>query len=34
VEHDLYYIQNWSMALDLRILLMTVVRAIAHRDGY
>jgi len=33
VEHDLYYIQNWSLAMDVRILLMTVVRAITHRDG-
>jgi len=23
IEHDIYYIQNWSMALDLRILMMT-----------
>ena len=27
VEHDIYYIQNWSLALDLRILLMTLWRA-------
>lgn len=33
VEHDLYYIQNWSPMLDFRILLMTAVRAITHRDG-
>jgi len=26
VEHDLYYIQRWSFGLDLRILVMTLVR--------
>jgi Undecaprenyl-phosphate glucose phosphotransferase len=26
VEHDLYYIQNWSIGLDVRILLMTLFR--------
>jgi exopolysaccharide biosynthesis polyprenyl glycosylphosphotransferase len=27
IEHDLYYIQNWSLGLDLRILFMTVWRS-------
>jgi len=26
VEHDLYYVQNWSVGLDVRILLMTLFR--------
>ena len=26
VEHDLYYVQNWSLGLDVRILLMTLFR--------
>ncbi len=26
VEHDLYYVQNWSLGLDVRILLMTIFR--------
>jgi len=26
VEHDLYYIQNWSIGLDIRIILMTLFR--------
>jgi exopolysaccharide biosynthesis polyprenyl glycosylphosphotransferase len=26
IEHDLYYIRNWSLALDVRILLMTLWR--------
>ena len=31
IEYDLYYIQNWSLALDLKILLLTVYRAWQHR---
>lgn len=26
VEHDLYYVQNWSVGLDVRIILMTLFR--------
>jgi Undecaprenyl-phosphate glucose phosphotransferase len=26
IEHDIYYIQNWSLGLDVRILLMTLFR--------
>lgn len=34
VEHDLYYIQHWSLALDLRILCMTLWRGLLHRNAY
>ncbi len=34
IEHDLYYIQNWSIVLDLRILLMTLRRGIFSESGY
>ncbi len=34
VEHDLFYIDNWSMLLDLRILLRTVFSAAAYRNAY
>jgi Undecaprenyl-phosphate glucose phosphotransferase len=34
VEHDLFYIQNWSLGLDLRILLMTLWRGVLHRNAY
>jgi len=34
VEHDLYYIQHWSLALDVRILWLTVWRGILHRNAY
>ncbi len=31
IEYDLYYIQNWSLALDVKILLLTLYRAWQHR---
>jgi hypothetical protein len=34
VEHDLYYIENWSLALDLRILAQTFVIAITASNAY
>jgi exopolysaccharide biosynthesis polyprenyl glycosylphosphotransferase len=34
VEHDIYYIQNWSLALDVRILLMTLWKGWFHRNAY
>jgi lipopolysaccharide/colanic/teichoic acid biosynthesis glycosyltransferase len=34
VEHDLYYIQNWSPLLDLRILLLTVKQVWRHQNAY
>lgn len=34
VEHDLYYIQNWSLWLDVRILFMTLWRGIRQRNAY
>jgi putative colanic acid biosysnthesis UDP-glucose lipid carrier transferase len=32
VRHDLYYIENWSLLLDLRIILRTVL--VGFRDSY
>jgi len=34
VEYDIYYIENWSPLLDLRIILETVVRVIWDRNAY
>jgi Undecaprenyl-phosphate glucose phosphotransferase len=34
IEHDLYYIQNWSLLLDVRILLLTFWRVLLHRNAY
>jgi len=34
IEYDLYYIQNWSLALDVKILLLTVYRAWHQRHAH
>jgi Undecaprenyl-phosphate glucose phosphotransferase len=34
IECDLYYIQNWSLWFDFRILLLTVVRGFIHKNAY
>jgi len=34
IEHDLYYIQNWSIGFDLRILFMTMWRGFFSRSAY
>ena len=34
IEHDLYYIDNWSIWLDLRILFSTIFVGFAHENAY
>ena len=34
IEHDLYYIQNWSVSFDLRILFMTLWRGFFSKSAY
>lgn len=34
IEYDLYYIENWSLGLDLKILFMTVFRGFRDRNAY
>lgn len=34
VEYDLYYIQNWSLWFDLKIICMTIVRGFVHERAY
>jgi lipopolysaccharide/colanic/teichoic acid biosynthesis glycosyltransferase len=34
VEHDLYYVENWSLAFDLKILLLTVFALLRNENAY
>ena len=34
IEHDLYYIENWSVRLDIRILLLTVFKGFVNSNAY
>ena len=34
VKHDIYYVENWSLLFDLKILSMTIVAAIIGRNAY
>jgi len=34
LEHDMHYIQNWSLGFDLRILLLTLWRGWRNRNAY
>jgi lipopolysaccharide/colanic/teichoic acid biosynthesis glycosyltransferase len=32
--YDLYYIENWSLAFDLKIILITLFRVFTHKNAY
>jgi putative colanic acid biosynthesis UDP-glucose lipid carrier transferase len=32
--YDLYYIENWSLAFDIKILLITLARVWTHKNAY
>ncbi len=34
IEHDLYYIENWSVGLDIKILLMTPLKGFVNKNAY
>ena len=34
VEHDLYYLRNWSFALDMRIVVTTVAKGLVSSNAY
>lgn len=33
IEHDLYYIQHWSLLFDLKIILLTITRGLIHKNA-
>ncbi|MCB0322829.1 MAG: undecaprenyl-phosphate glucose phosphotransferase [Bdellovibrionales bacterium] len=34
IEHDLFYIENWSLVLDMKIIGLTLLRGIRDRNAY
>jgi putative colanic acid biosynthesis UDP-glucose lipid carrier transferase len=34
IEHDLYYIENWSLFLDIKIVFMTILNGFKNRNAY
>lgn len=34
IEYDLYYIQHWSLKLDIKIMLMTIWKGFVHEHAY
>jgi polysaccharide biosynthesis protein PslA len=34
VEYDIYYIENWSPLLDIRIMIETIVKIVWDKDAY
>lgn len=34
IEHDLYYIENWTIGLDIRILWLTLFRGFINKNAY
>ena len=34
IEHDLYYIENWTLGFDIRILFLTVFRGFVNKNAY
>jgi Undecaprenyl-phosphate glucose phosphotransferase len=34
ISHDLYYIENWSLMLDLKIMALTLLTGFAHKNAY
>ncbi|MBQ6679286.1 MAG: undecaprenyl-phosphate glucose phosphotransferase [Lachnospiraceae bacterium] len=34
IEHDIYYIENWSLGLDLKILILTFFKGFVNKNAY
>ena len=34
IEHDLYYIENWSLGLDIKILFLTFFKGFINKNAY
>jgi len=34
IQHDLFYIENWTFALDIKIIIMTIFRGFINKNAY
>jgi putative colanic acid biosynthesis UDP-glucose lipid carrier transferase len=34
IEYDLYYIEHWSLGLDLKIIALTLFKGFSHPNAY
>lgn len=34
IEYDLYYIENWSLGFDLKIIFLTLLKGLIHQNAY
>lgn len=34
IQHDIFYIENWSMLLDIKIILRTVIHGFVNKNAY
>ena len=34
IEHDLHYIENWSLWLDIKIIFMTIFKGFINKNAY
>ena len=34
IEHDTYYIRNWSLMFDIKIIFMTIFRIFSDKNAY
>jgi exopolysaccharide biosynthesis polyprenyl glycosylphosphotransferase len=34
IEHDLYYVRNWTLSFDLRIVVLTLLRGFTDKNAY
>ena len=34
VEYDLFYIENWSLAFDLKIIILTIFKGFINKNAY
>ncbi len=34
IEHDIFYIENWSLSLDMKILFLTIIKGFRNKNAY